>query len=49
MPRIAATTSGRPCSRSGLSAISTITVLPSRRLATSSICVPIGRARGLRA
>ena len=49
MPRTAATTSGSPMSLSGLSAISTITSLPSRRRATSSICVPIGRARGLRA
>ena len=31
---------------SGLSAISTITSLPSLRRATSSICVPIGRERG---
>ncbi len=46
MSRIAATTSGTPCPCSGLSAISTITSEPSLRLATSSICVPIGRDRG---
>ena len=49
MSRIAATTNGRPWSCSGLSAISTITSVPSRRLATSSTCEPIGRGIGLRA
>ena len=38
--------SGCPWSCSGLSAISTTTSLPSLRLATSSVCVPIGRGRG---
>ena len=46
MLRMAATTSAGPGPTKGLSEISTITTEPSRRLATNSMPVPMGRERG---